>query len=59
MVIKIISWIDRNYNILFHKNSCLKIDFGDYIPKYGDIFSTPKDKRLVCLGNNWFKFLEK
>ena len=49
----LISFFDRNYNLLFKKKSCVKLFFADEIFKYNDILFDGK-RHMRCLGKQWY-----
>jgi len=57
-MINIIAFIDRNYNLLFHKNKVIKIVFESLKPSYNDVLSTYEGINVRCLGKNLFKILK-
>lgn len=51
------AWFDRNYNLLCHKDKCVKITFGKYGEKYYEYNNiiTATSNNLRSLGNGFFK----
>jgi hypothetical protein len=57
-----IEWVDRNWNLLFHKEQCLRIFV--YREKYGELYerkthSTGIVRRYRCLGKGWYKIIRE
>jgi hypothetical protein len=50
-------YIDRNWNLLFHRKKCVKITFWSELFEYNKILKTPIGESFRCLGNNWYKKL--
>lgn len=53
---KLKQYIIRNYNLLFKKDKCYYIKFGDFAFTYGDIINNG-DTYLICLGKGWFRII--
>lgn len=51
---KLIQWLDRNWNILFHRQKCLKITLA-IPPNYNDYYFSLEDDYVRYMGNGWFK----
>lgn len=51
----ILAFIDRNYNLLFRRSTCIKIAFMRHRFKYKDIVKTASGYYLRCLGNGWYQ----
>lgn len=46
----------RNYNLLFNRDNCVNIIFGNYHPQLGGIHTT-KNIYLKYIGKNYFLIL--
>lgn len=52
--VNILSFIDRNWCLIFKRKKCVKLKFVGGEPfKYNEIMFDG-DKWFICLGNNWF-----
>lgn len=49
----IISFFDRNFNLIFRKNRCVQFSFIDNCFEYQDIIFAG-NSHFRCLGNNWY-----
>jgi hypothetical protein len=59
LVIKIISYFDRNYNLLFNAEKCIKTTyFGNKIPYNVILHHYRADSVFRCLGNDWYIILK-
>ena len=59
MHLKLVSWIDRTYNRVFHKRNCIRIVFAEKVYGYNDIVINGGGKMyLRCMGKNWYKIVE-
>lgn len=58
LIIIIISWIDRNYNLIFRKSDVIDITVNT-IYKYNDIIAMDKGTQLRYLCKNKYKLLRK
>ena len=59
--ISIIAFFDRRYNLLFHKDKCIKIKFSDSdynSLKYDDVVATIIGRQLRYMGKNYWKFIK-
>jgi len=56
LVMHCVSFIDRNYNLLFYKNDCMRLYFKPGAFKYNDIITTETGKVMRCLGKTWYCF---
>lgn len=54
-IINMKEYIDRNWNLLFHRKKCVKITFWSELFGYNEILKTPIGESFRCLGNNWYK----
>lgn len=58
VIIPIISFFDRNYNLLFNGKKCVKTRFYSGFFEYNDIVSAINGQhKLRSLGRGWYKFL--
>ena len=57
---KILSCLDRNYNLNFNSRKCIKIYFGKPTYDYNDIIVSTSDGKTAyrCLGKGWFKIIK-
>lgn len=60
-MLTLISWIDRNFNLLFNKDKCLILNWytfeGKDLCKYNTIVKDPFGHKFRSLGKSWFKAL--
>jgi hypothetical protein len=58
LVIKIISYFDRNYNLLFNAEKCTKTTyFGNRVAYNATLYHRGGDV-FRCLGNDWYIILK-
>lgn len=61
IIISIISFFDRNFNLIFNSEKCVNIKFDISYFEYNDVITCTalsknhEFKHLRCLGKNWFK----
>lgn len=48
-------WIDRNWNLIFHKKNCWQLTFPKDYFKYNDVYVNAYGCYGRYLGNDWFK----
>lgn len=53
MITTLFAWVDRNYNLLFYPEKCIKITFAADLFKYNDIIYDGK-KNYRCLNKQWY-----
>ena len=47
----------RNYHLLFNRDNCVNITFGNYYPELGDIYTT-KNIPIKYIGKSYFLILK-
>jgi len=55
-----IAYIDRNWNLLFHRKECVHIKMAfpsNY--KHNEVILSFGGVKMRCLGNNWYKRLKQ
>ena len=51
----IISFIDRNFNLIFHRDRVVKLTFSTGIYRYNDILIDSMGQMYRALGKNYYK----
>lgn len=54
LLLTLISFFDRNVNLLFRKKKCMKIIFNDNRFQYNDILTTHDKIMVRSLGKGWY-----
>lgn len=51
-------FIDRNYNLIFHSDKCIKITMQLDVYEYNDVLIDSGGNQFRCLGKKWYKIIE-
>lgn len=57
---KVLSWLDRNYNLKINKEKCIRIYFRKHIYEYNNIIVIQGVEKTACrcLGKGWYKIIK-